>query len=94
MPRKKRAPGPSDLLQDVKFVKLTMLHDLAYAEQLQAVLRQQGVGAVIINDETVQARPKEERADVSSLDGFRIEVPAPMIEKARSILNDLLRNEE
>ncbi len=94
MPRKKRTPGPADLLQDVKFVKLTMLHDLAYAEQLQAVLRQQGVGAVIINDENVQGRPKEERADVSSLEGFRIEVPAPMIQKAMTILHDLQRNEE
>lgn len=88
-----RKPRPGDLMRGTKFVKLTVFHDLVIAEAVQAALREQGVGAVIINDENHQAEPAEKRAEATSLEGFRIEVPEVMVEKARRILNDVTRDE-
>ena len=77
-----------DLIGGIRFVTLTILHDLPVAERLRHVLKQNGVGAVIINDEPLQARPPDERARASApRDGFRIEVPDVMLEKAREILS-------
>lgn len=92
MPRK-RQPKPDDLLKGARFVKLATFHDLAIAEAVQKALRKSGVGAVIINDEKFQARPDPERAEVTSLEGFRIEVPELAIEKARAVLHDLTKDE-
>lgn len=84
-----------DLLRNVKFVKLTAVIDLPYAEAIQAAMRRGGVGAVIINDEKFQSRPDEERADASAPPGgFRIEVPEGMLSRAQEILAGVIRSEE
>ncbi len=84
-----------DLLHNIKFVKLIAVSDLPYAESIQKALRQKGIGAVIINDEHVQARPEEERAAaVPPPEGFRIEVPEIMVEKARRVLAELQKAED
>jgi hypothetical protein len=90
---RKRHPRPDDMMRGIKFVKLATFHDLAIAEAIQAALREGGIGAVIINDEEYQSRPAQERAEVTSLSGFRIEVPEPTVEKARAILQDLTKDE-
>lgn len=84
-----------DLLHNIKFVKLTAVPDLPYAEAIQKRLRDGGIGAVIINDEPVQARPDEERARaVSPPEGFRLEVPEVLLEKARRILAEMQKEED
>jgi len=84
-----------DLLHNIKFVKLVSVSDLPYAEAIQKALRELGIGAVIINDERVQARPDEERAlAVPPPEGFRLEIPEIMIEKARQVLAELQKDEE
>jgi len=84
-----------DLLHNIKFVKLVSVSDLPYAEAIQKALRELGIGVVIINDERVQARPDEERAQaVAPPEGFRLEVPEIMIEKARAALAELQKAEE
>ncbi len=83
-----------DLLHNIKFVKLVSVSDLQYAESIQKALRELGIGAVIINDEYVQARPEQERAAAQPPpEGFRVEVPEIMIEKARQALAQLHRAE-
>jgi hypothetical protein len=84
-----------DLLHNIKFVKLVSVSDLPYAEAIQKALRERGIGAVIINDERVQARPEEERAQaVPPPEGFRLEIPEILIEKARQVLSELQKDEE
>ncbi len=90
---RKRHPRPDDLMRGMKFVKLATFHDLAIAEAIQSALREAGIGAVIINDEEFQSRAPKERAEVTSMEGFRIEVPETMVEKARAILQDLTKDE-
>lgn len=83
-----------NLLRDVKFVKLVSVSDLPHAEQIQLALRQQRVGSVIINDERHQARPPAERASAAPPpEGFRIEVPEPLLEKARTVLAALRKQD-
>lgn len=94
-PRNRRRSTDADLLGDVKFVKLTAVHDLPRAEMLRKILRDSKVGAVIINDEHYQARPDAERADAKPEGGaFRIEVPEPVIELAREVLEAIEHAEE
>ncbi len=84
-----------DLLHNIKFVKLVSVSDLPYAEAIQKALRERNIGVVIINDEAVQSRPDEERAlAVPPPEGFRLEVPEIMIEKARRALAELEKAEE
>lgn len=84
-----------DLLHNIKFVKLTAVPDLPYAEAIQKRLRDLGIGVVIINDEPVQARPDEERARaVPPPEGFRLEVPEILMEKARRALAEMQKEEE
>lgn len=84
-----------DLLRNIKFVKLTAVPDLLYAEAIQNHLRDQGIGAVIINDEAVQARSEEERAKaIPPPEGFRLEVPEVLLEKARRLLAEWQKKEE
>lgn len=80
-------PSETDWMGNVKFVLLTTVPDLPLAEALKKLLWDEGVGAVVINDEEYQARPDSERAQaVPKGEGFRIEVPEPLYEKARAIL--------
>jgi len=84
-----------DLLHNIKFVKLVSVADLPYAEAIQKALRERGIGAVIINDESVQFLPEETRAQaVPPPEGFRLEVPELLVEKARRILAELQKDEE
>ena len=84
-----------NLLHNIKFVKLVSVSDLPYAESIQKALRELGIGAVIINDERVQSRPDVERAHaIPPPEGFRIEVPEIMIEKARQALSEMQKAEE
>lgn len=84
-----------NLLRDVKFVKLATVHELAEAEAIQKALRNAGVGSVIINDEKYQARPEPERGRaVTPEDGFRIEVPEVLVEKARQALGAFRKGRE
>jgi len=93
--RRKKAPPSGDLLQNLKFVKLVGVQDLPRAELIQKVLRDMKIGAVIINDERVQVRSEEERAEAEpDGDAFRVEVPEPAIERARAVLRQLEKADE
>ncbi len=84
-----------DLLGNIRFVKLVAVGELLYAEAIQKALRSEGVGAVIINDEAWQARPDSVRARaIPPADGFRIEVPEPMLAKARKALATIQKAED
>jgi hypothetical protein len=94
---KARTPevAPGDLLRNLKFVKLVAVQDLLRAELIQKILRDMKIGAVIINDERYQVRPESEH-EAARPDGeaFRIEVPEPVIERARAVLRELEKAEE
>lgn len=87
-------PG-DDLLRNTKFVKLTAVAELGYAELIQKTLRSSRVGAVIINDEAFQARPEQMRAGaLHDGEGFRIEVPEALLPRALEVLSEIRRAQE
>lgn len=84
-----------DLLGNIRFVKLVTVSDLLYAEAIQKALRSERIGAIIINDEAYQGRPDPVRAQaMPPPEGFRIEVPEPMLAKARKALAAIQRAED
>ena len=84
-----------DLLGGITWVRILTLQDLLAAERIRDLLRGEGIGAVIINDEKFHARKEEARAKARPEgNGFRIEVPQPLVKKAKKILEEIYRGKE
>ncbi len=79
-----------DLLDGQTWVRILTVQDLLAAERIRDLLRQRGIGAVIINDEKFQTLSEEERAKARPEgEGFRLEVPQPLVQKAKRLLEDI-----
>ena len=79
-----------DLLDGETWVRILTVQDLRAAERIRELLRERGIGAVIINDEKFQTLSEEERAKARAAgEGFRLEVPKPLVQKAKRFLEDI-----
>ena len=84
-----------DLLGGVTWVRILTLRNLPALEGIRDRLREKGVGAVIVNDEKFQSLSKEDRAKaIPPGEGFRLEVPRSLVQKAKRLLNEIYTGEE
>lgn len=84
-----------DLLGGETWVRILTVQDLLAAERIRDLLRDRGVGAVIINDEKFSTLPEDARAKARPEgEGFRLEVPKPLVQKAKSLLQDIYEGKD
>ena len=84
-----------DLLDGETWVRILTVQDLLAAERIRDLLRERGIGAVIINDEKYKNLSKEERAKARpDGEGFRLEVPRPLVQKAKRLLEDIYKGKD
>lgn len=79
------------IIDGAHFRKLRDIDDLELAEALRDFLRKEGIGAVIIGDESVQHLAPAERfaeADRANLE-FRLDVPQELHGEAERLLKEL-----
>ncbi len=84
-----------DLLDGETWVRILTVQDLLAAERIRDLLRERGIGAVIINDEKYKTLSEEERAKARPEgEGFRLEVPRPLLQKAKRLLEDIYKGKD
>ena len=84
-----------DLLDGETWVRILTVQDLLAAERIRDLLRERGIGAVIINDEKYKNLSEEERAKARpDGEGFRLEVPRLLVQKAKRLLEDIYKGKD